>query len=212
MHQSSGTGINIGVGGQYKVSFGVLKRKSVVTDGRAGIRLELVDPGAAASSSPGGKEETNRARLRCVEIRAASPETKFDKLATGLFQVSSFCFFWLAVLVVRGHACPCQFGCAADLGAGHVTCKAVPHIPSGCVPVCASDVQPHVREDRILEDALAIAVPEPEVELRGGVAGKAAEGGAGGADERSGSGRAERGPPGGGAGDRRDRSAAEGDL
>ena len=69
-----------------------------------------------------------------------------------------------------------------------------------------------VREDRILEDALAIAVPEPEVELRGGVAGKAAEGGAGGADERSGSGRAERGPRGGGAGDRRDRSAAEGDL
>ena len=113
-------------------------------------------------------KETNRARLRCVEIRAASPETKFDKLATGPFQVTSYCILRLAVLVVRGHAHPRQFDCAADLGAGHVTFKAFSHIPSACVPVCDSDVQPHVREHGILEDALAIAVHEPEVGLRNG--------------------------------------------
>ena len=52
----------------------------------------------------------------------------------------------LAVPVVRGHARPGQVGCAADFGGGHVGFKDVPRISGGFVPVCASDVDPHVSE------------------------------------------------------------------
>ena len=49
-----------------------------------------------------------------------------------------------------------SFGRARDLVAGHVTFKIVPPLPGSFVPVCASDVEPHVREHGILEDTLAV--------------------------------------------------------
>ena len=69
-------------------------------------------------------------------------EGRLDKAPQGVCQP---CCLRRAILVIRGHALPCQFSRAADLGAGHVTFKIVPHLPGKFVPVCASDVPPHVR-------------------------------------------------------------------
>ena len=69
-------------------------------------------------------------------------------------------------VVVRGHACASQFSRPADLGASHVVFKVVSLFPGRFVPVGACDVEPHVREHGILENALAIVVHDPEVELR----------------------------------------------
>ena len=83
--------------------------------------------------------------------------------------VGNSLLLWLAVLVVRGHARPCQFGCPADFGAGHVTFKDVPQLPATFGSVCTSDVGPHVREHGILEGACPVAIHESEEILRGGI-------------------------------------------
>ena len=59
----------------------------------------------------------------------------------------------LAVPVVRGHACARQFRRSADLGAGHVAFQFVSRFSGGFTPVGTGDVEPHMREHGILEDA-----------------------------------------------------------
>ncbi len=68
------------------------------------------------------------------------------------------------------YTCPCQFSRPADLGASHVIFEIVSKFPGRFIPVCTSDVVPHVREHGILEDTLTILVPKPEVVLRTGLA------------------------------------------
>ena len=77
-------------------------------------------------------------RQSCLRLR----EGRLDKPPQGVCQPC----LRRAILVIRGHALPCQFSRAADLGAGHVTFKMVPPFPGGFVAVCASDVPPHVRK------------------------------------------------------------------
>ena len=67
--------------------------------------------------------------------------------------------------MVRGYARPRKFSRTGDFGAGHVTFKVVPRFPGSLVPVCASDVEPHVRAHGIFEDAPAQGVHEPEGSL-----------------------------------------------
>ena len=73
----------------------------------------------------------------------------------------------LARLVVRSHTLPRQFIRVGDLCAGHRAFKSVPRLTGFFIPVCAGDVEPHVREHEILEHALAFGIQDPEVALRG---------------------------------------------
>ena len=74
----------------------------------------------------------------------------------------------LAIPVIGSHARACQFNRAADLGAAHVWFKVVPLLPGVFVSIGTGDVEPHVREHGILEDALAVGVHDSEVVLRSG--------------------------------------------
>ena len=70
----------------------------------------------------------------------------------------------MAVVTVLPEAPDAGLGVSrpADLGAGHITFKIVPLFPGILVPIGIGDVEPHVREYGILNDALAVGIHDSQ--------------------------------------------------